>query len=277
MTNPKELNPYASPQSFYGAELRRVREAAGFSQERLGERVFCSGAYIGQIESAVRRPQLDLSQRMDAVLGTDGCLERVCRMVLKTTRHAEYFAEVAELMATAAAISQFSSQLVPGVMQTEAYARAVIHASQPLRPTAKVEELVRARLDRASLLAEPNTPQYWVILHESVLRLAMCDRTAMAEQLDHVAELARSRRVILQVMPQNAGAHPMAGGAVTLMTFEDAPPAVYVEGPYSGHLLDSPAMVSRYEQAYDYARAAALPPQASLELVESAAEEYRAP
>jgi transcriptional regulator with XRE-family HTH domain len=277
MANPKDLNPYESPQTFYGSELRRVREAAGFSQDRLGERVFCSGAYIGQIEAASRRPQLDLSERMDSVLGTGGHLERVCRMVLKTTKHAEYFAEVAELLAQATAISEFSAQLIPGLLQTRAYAHALIRSTDPLLPQEMVEDRVRARLERASLFANPTKPLYWAIVHESALRLSVCDRDGMREQLTHLGGFARSRRIMLQVIPHSAGAHPLAGGIVTLMTFEDAPSAAYVEGPHSGHLLDTPAMVSRYERAYDGARAVALSPETSLALIESVTEEYSAP
>lgn len=274
VVQPKELNPFDSPQSFYGAELRRLREKAGLSQEALGERVFCSGAYVGQIESANRRPQLDLSQRMDSVLNTGGHLERLCRMVLKTTKHAEYFAHVAELMTQAAAICEFAAQILPGLLQSEAYARALIRATSPLLAERQVEERVRARIERAVLFDDPTTPQYWAILHEAALRTSVCDRAGMREQLLHIAELARSRRIMVQIVPFTAGAHPLAGSALTLMTFEDAPPAVYLEGAHSGHLLDSPAIVSEYQRSYDCARAVALSPGASLTLMESVAEEY---
>ncbi|WP_329367709.1 helix-turn-helix transcriptional regulator [Streptomyces sp. NBC_00669] len=277
MTQPKNLSPYASPQSFYGSELRRLREAAHLTQDQLGERVFCSGGYIGQLETAIRRPQLDLSQRLDATLGTDGHLERICLMVLRATKHAEYFAEVAELMATATSICRFASQLIPGVLQTEAYARALIRASMPFASDERIEELVQARRERAETFTDPATPRYWVILHESALRLPICDAEGMHHQLTHILEVAHAPGIMLQVIPYSAGAHAMAGSNVTLMTFEDAPPAVYVEGPYSGHLLDSPTMVAEHQQAYDCARAAALSPEASLNLISSVAEEYSRP
>ena len=274
MTLPKDLSPYDSPQTFYGSELRRLREVAGFSQERLGECVFCSGAYIGQLETAIRRPQLDLSQRMDVVLETGGHLERLCKMVLKSTKHAEYFADVVELLAKAATIRQFASQLVPGLFQTEAYCAALFRAADPYRTEAKVREMVTARLERASLLDSSTPPKLWAILHENVLRLRVCDRQGMREQLLHIVEIARTRQVVVQVIPDAAGAHPLMGSAVTLMTFSDAPPAAYVEAPRSGHLLDSPTMVNEYAQAYDFARALALSPEASLEFIESVAEEH---
>jgi transcriptional regulator with XRE-family HTH domain len=275
VVQPKELNPFDSPQSFYGAELRRLREKAGFSQEGLGERVFCSGAYVGQIESANRRPQLDLSQRMDSVLDTGGHLERLCRMVLKTTKHAEYFAHVNELMMQAEEIWEFAAQILPGLLQTEAYARALIRATCPLLPEKRVEERVHARIERAVLFDDPATPQFWAILHEATLRMLVCDRMGMQEQMLHIAKLVRSRRIMVQIIPFSVGAHPLVGSAVTLMSFEEAPSAVYVEGAHSGHLLDTPAMVSEYRRSYDCARAVALSPGASLALIESVAEEYR--
>jgi transcriptional regulator with XRE-family HTH domain len=274
MVQPKDLNPYESPQTFYGAELRRLREAAGYSQERLGECVYCSGAYIGQLESATRRPQLDLSQRIDAVLGTDGHMERLCKMVLKATRHAEYFADVVDLMTRALTIRQIASSLVPGLLQTEAYTRALFETADPSRSADKVEEMVGARMSRAWLLDNPTTPKFWVILYENVLRMPLCDARGMREQLLHLARVARSRRVTVQVMPTSVGAYPLMGSEVTLLTFADAPPAAYVEAARSGHLLDSPEMVARYTEDYDFARAVALSPAASLQLIESVAEEY---
>lgn len=274
MVQPKDLNPFESPQAFYGSELRRLREAALLSQEGLGELVFCSGAYVGQLESANRRPQIDLSQRFDTVLKSDGHLERLCKMVLKATKHAEYFAHVNELMTQAKAIAEFTAQIVPGLLQTEAYARALIRATEPMLLEKTVDERVRARLERAVLFDNPTAPLYWAILHESALRMLVCDRAEMRAQLLHIVALARSRRITVQIIPYSAGAHPLAGSMTTVLTFEDAPTSVYVEGAFSGHLLDSPGIVNEYRQAYDYARAVALSPEASLALIESVAEEY---
>jgi transcriptional regulator with XRE-family HTH domain len=92
MTQPKNLDPYTSPRAFYGAELRRLREAAGLSQEQLGERVFCSGTYAGQFESATRRPQPDVSKLFDEVLGCGEHFRRLCELA-RQSKHAEHFAD----------------------------------------------------------------------------------------------------------------------------------------------------------------------------------------
>lgn len=276
MVQPKDLNPFESPQAFYGSELRRLREGALLSQEGLGDLVFCSGAYVGQLEAANRRPQVNLSERFDTVLKSDGHLERLCKMVLKATKHAEYFADVVDLMTRALTIRQFSHALIPGLFQTEAYARALFESADPSRSADKVAEMVSARLARRWLLDDPATPKFWVILHENALRMPVCDGEGMHEQLMHIAQIARSRRVTFQVMPVSVGAHPLMGSEATLMTFRDAPPAAYVEAARSGHLLDSPDMVSGYAEAYDFARAIALSPKASLHMIESVAKEFSA-
>ncbi|WAL73447.1 helix-turn-helix transcriptional regulator [Kitasatospora sp. YST-16] len=273
MVSGKNLDPASSPSAFYGAEVRRLREEKGLSQSGLGELVFCSGAYIGQIEVAVRKPQADLSKRLDAALETGGYFARLYPMVART-RHAAHFARTAELEARAETISEYAPTLVPGLLQTPEYARAVIRTGQPFAPVAEVDDKVAARLERARILAAPTAPLLWMILHEAVLRTPVADGPVMANQLHHLLALAEAGKLLVQVMPFSAGAHAMAAGSIILMTFAEDPPVAYVEGPYSGQLLDDPAIVVRCQRSYDLARAVALSPEASLALIESAAEEY---
>ncbi|MEW2489216.1 Scr1 family TA system antitoxin-like transcriptional regulator [Streptomyces sp. NPDC048411] len=137
MPQPKELDPYTNPRAFYGSELRRLREAAGLSQDQLGERVFCSGSYIGQFESANRRPQIDMSRIFDQLFGSGEHLERLCRLARKS-KVASYFADAAELQERAKSIEEYSSLVVPGLLQTEAYTRALTQAAQPFATSSVV-------------------------------------------------------------------------------------------------------------------------------------------
>ncbi|MFF9753381.1 Scr1 family TA system antitoxin-like transcriptional regulator [Streptomyces sp. NPDC014344] len=272
----QDLDPYASPRTFFGSELRRVREAAGLSQDQLGERVFCSGTYIGQFESATRRPQPDLSRLLDDVLGTGEHFQRLCELARKS-KHADYFADAAELETRAKTISEYAPMLVPGLLQTEAYARALTRATLPYASMDEVEGYVRARVERQQILNDSTGPLLWEIVHEAALRVPVGGADVMAEQLAWLAELAGTRGVLIQVHPYEAGPHTFMMGVVSLMTFRDAPPVAYVEGPHSGQLVDDPALVERYQTSYDLARAAALPPEASLTLIESVAEDLSKP
>ncbi|WP_409472210.1 helix-turn-helix domain-containing protein [Streptomyces sp. HC307] len=260
---------------FFGAELKRRREDAGFTQVELGARVFVSGAYIGQFEQAIRKPQLDIARRIDETLQTDGIFERLWRKLIKEQPYTEYFAHVVELERLATEICEYAPTVVPGLLQTREYAQAMFLAGNPLAADEYIEELVKGRMDRTLLLNDATRPVYWVVLHETALRVPVGGPTVMAHQLDHIAALMRERKVLLQMLPFAAGAHPAMGKMMKLMEFEDAPPTVYTEGVFSGSLLDEPAVVKRSRASYDLIRAAALSPEVSLTLVESAAEDHR--
>ncbi|MBT2419999.1 helix-turn-helix transcriptional regulator [Streptomyces sp. ISL-22] len=260
---------------FFGTELKRRREDAGISQVELGSRVFVSGGYIGQFEQAIRKPQLDIAQRIDEVLQTDGIFERLWQKLIRDQRYADYFAKAAELERLATKICEFAPALVPGLLQTAEYARAVTLAMNPFASDESIEDKVSGRLERQGVLKDATRPVYWVILHENVLRIPVGGAAVMAEQLGRVAALARERTVVVQVLPYAAGAYAVMTGDLKLMEFEDAPPTAYTEAVYSGNLLDDPAVVKRAYAAYDLLRAAALSPEASLALIQSAAEDFR--
>lgn len=260
---------------FFGTELKRRREDAGFTQSALGVQVFVSGGYIGQFEQAIRKPQLDVAQRIDESLQTGGFFERMCRKLIDDKRYAEYFAPVAELEALATKICEFAPMVVPGLLQTVSYARAVTLAANPFVADEYVEEKVFARLERAYILKDATRPEYWAVLHENVLRVPVGGPDAMAEQLEHIAALTRERKVLVMVVPRAEGACASMAGMLTLMEFDDAPPTAYTETSFSGELVDDPAVVKRALRAYDLLRGAALSPEASLALLDSAAEDFR--
>ncbi|MFD8566322.1 Scr1 family TA system antitoxin-like transcriptional regulator [Streptomyces sp. NPDC059639] len=260
---------------FFGQELKRRREDAGLTQVELGIQVFVSGGYIGQFEQAIRKPQLDVAQRIDDILQSDGIFERMWRSLIDDHRYAEYFAAAAELEAQATKICDFEPVVIPGLLQTPDYARAITLASNPLATEEYVEATVTARLERVHILDDATRPVYWSILHETALCVPVGGQAAMARQLDHIAATARDRRALVLVLPYSTGAHAQMGKSLRLMEFEDAPPTAYTEAVYSGNLLDDPAVVKRTQAAYDLLRAAALPPDASLALIESVAEDYR--
>ncbi|GAA2927457.1 Scr1 family TA system antitoxin-like transcriptional regulator [Kitasatospora cinereorecta] len=272
MPLPKDLDPYANPRAFYGAELRRLREAAGLSQNELGERVFCSGTYIGLFEAAERRPQAEISRALDELLGSGEHLQRLCRLA-RTSKVAGYFADAAELQQRAVSIAEYSSMVIPGLLQTESYARALTRAAHPYSSGEIIDGHVRTRMERGSLLDSPTPPVLWVIVHEAALRVPVGGDAVIAEQLDHLHTQGSTRpRVVIQVLPFSAGANPLLDTAVTLMHFADAPPAAYTESAYSGELVEDTALVEHISSAYDLARASAFSPEASLSLIRSAAK-----
>ncbi|MFF9977840.1 helix-turn-helix domain-containing protein [Streptomyces erythrochromogenes] len=269
----KNLDPSTSPRALLGAELRVARERAGMSQAELGEPLFVSGSFIGQLEAGTRRMHIDFARQIDDILDTNGFFARNCGALAKS-KYPNHFAEAAEAEAEAKTIREYAPLALPGMLQTEAYAREVFIAYQPTAPDEAISELVTNRLDRAKLLANPTTPLFWCVLDETLLRRVVGSNRVMAEALRHIAALARTRRIFVQVLPFSAGAHSSMGGTLKLMTFETAPPLAYVQGNAMGVLLDDPATVVRHSLTYDLLTASALSPTQSLALIESAAEDY---
>ncbi|MFI6893832.1 helix-turn-helix domain-containing protein [Streptomyces sp. NPDC050256] len=278
MATRKEIDGSAGVPQFYGKELRFKREEAGLTLEKLVEGSFFGITYLSEIEHGHRRMPRELAQHVDRVLGTDGFFERRCEDVRKARRrgHAEYFERVLEAEKHAESIEQWSPTVFPGLLQTGQYARALFRAERTPELPAEIDEKVNARLERAQIFdASHRTPQYWVVLHESLLRLPILPSADLAEQLDHVAALIRRGRIFTQILPWNTGAHALMLGNAMVLDFADAPPLVYMEGQHHGNTVDDPALVKQYRRSYDLLRAAALPPEASLAMIEDAAEEYR--
>ncbi|MFG2183018.1 Scr1 family TA system antitoxin-like transcriptional regulator [Streptomyces abikoensis] len=257
----------------YGEELRIRREAAGHTQQSLSEAVVCSPSLIAHIEAGRRKPRASDAKRIDKELRTGGFFHRFLP-TLDTLRVAAHFAQAAELQQQAICIQEYGSALVPGLLQTEDYARAIFRASWPNSTATDIDRHVVNRLERGRLLDTPDRPVMWVLLDECVLRRPIGGPSAMTKQLHHVAHLGRSGRVRLHVLPFSVGAHALLESMVTLMKFDDAAPVAYVEGLRTGRVHDDPATVAKCQTAYDLALSEALSSEASLAMIDAATEEY---
>ncbi|PZT72302.1 MULTISPECIES: helix-turn-helix domain-containing protein [unclassified Streptomyces] len=273
----KEIDASAGVPEFYGKELRYKREKAGLTLENLAVSGFCSISLLSEIEHGNRRMPPDLAVHMDRVLDTDGFFARRCEDVSKARRrgHAGYFERVLEAEKQALVIGQWSPTVIPGLVQTEPYIRELYRAERVVKPPEQIDMMVHARLKRAQLLLDQGNPEYWIVLPETLLWQPVLPPQQMAEQLEHVAGLARGGRIILQVVPWNTGAHALMHNNAMLLDFADAPPLFYTEGQYHGNTIDDPGIVKQYRRSYDLLRAAAMSPDSSLATVEAAIEDYR--
>ncbi|MFE3775168.1 helix-turn-helix domain-containing protein [Streptomyces sp. NPDC059122] len=273
----KDPDPSANVQSFYGAELRYHREKAGLTLEQLAEGAFRGISLLSQIERGERGMPMDLAIHVDQKLNTDGFFQRRCEDAAKARRsgHPSYFADIPDLEKQATTIEDWAPFVIPGLLQAKAYMRKVFETAKPWGDPADVEEKVRARLKRAEIWKQKERPYYWTILREDLIRRPMLPPAEMAAQLEHIAALIRSTQSVLQIVPATMGFHPLMQGHAKVMTFPDAPPLVYVEGEFTGQTIDFPPLVTDYRRSYDLLRAAAMPPEASLAMIEEAARGYR--
>ncbi|MCX4586785.1 helix-turn-helix transcriptional regulator [Streptomyces sp. NBC_01481] len=257
----------------YGEELRSRREAAGLTQEELSQRAIMSRTHIAHIEAGRRRPSTDDARRLDQVLGTGGIFERFLP-TLDGRKVAEHFEAAKEMEQQASLIREYATALVPGILQTEGYARAVFQSGFPLKTDEECDKALVTRLGRAHILENPRSPVVWALLDEAVFRRPVGGPGTMAEQLWHIVKLGERRRVRVHVLPFGAGAHALMESMVSLMWFEDLPPIVYVEGWNTGKVWDLPSVVQQGMAAYDLALGDALSHHESLALIRSVAEEY---
>ncbi|MFG3495045.1 Scr1 family TA system antitoxin-like transcriptional regulator [Streptomyces sp. NPDC047928] len=257
----------------YGEELKSRREAAGLTQEELGERAIISRSLIAHFEAGRRRPTPEDAKRLDQALGAGGFFERF-RPSLDERQVAEHFQTAKEFEQQATEIREFASTLVPGILQTEAYMRALYRYAVPRMTDEECDEAVVTRIGRARILDNPQSPVVWILMDEAVLRRKVGGPVVMAEQLWHIVELGERHRVRVHLLPFGLGAHALQEGMLSLMRFKELPPVAYVEGWKTGKVWD---LLSRVEQgfaAYDLALGDALSHQRSLDLIRSVAEGY---
>ncbi|MFE6333231.1 Scr1 family TA system antitoxin-like transcriptional regulator [Streptomyces sp. NPDC057806] len=268
MSNIRQLDPSASPLDYYGYELRRAREAAGLTLAQLGSIVFCTGSLIGQIETALKVPQREFSERVDAALGTGGTFSRLVGLVLRS-QLPSWFQPYAELESRATSVATFQTQVVYGLLQTPAYARAVLQAGW----ADGLDEQVAARLERQRVLGREDPPWVWVVLDEVVLHRPFGSDEVMREQLTHLLDLQERRQVRVQVLPLGIGNHPASAGSFNILRFQDHPDITYSENYDSGYMTANPEVVRDCSHRYDHLQAAALSIEDSAALIARVREE----
>ncbi|MER7957719.1 helix-turn-helix transcriptional regulator [Streptomyces sp. NPDC096030] len=268
MVNIRSLDPSASPLDYYGSELRRLREEAGLNQQQLGDIVFCTASLIGQIETAKKVPTREFSERLDAALMTGGLFSRLVGLVLKS-QLPTWFQQYAEMEAKAAYISTYQAQLVYGLLQTPAYARAVLGA----RTDDDLDTKVAARIERQRILERETPPLIWVVLSEAVLCQEIGGPAVMRNQLAHLLGMQGREWVKIQILPFGAGSHAGLMGSFNLLRFEDDPDIVYTEDFIQGHMTANPAAIREGSLRYDHLQAAALSVEDSVALIARAMEE----
>lgn len=273
---PKELDGADNPRAFWGSEVRRLREVAGLTQAELGRRAFLSGSYIGQFEVCARWPGSEEVPRMlDDVLGSDGHLVRLWHLGRRSTDYPDYFADWEKREKLAESIAHYSATVVAELLQTADYARALLEAGGPYLIAEEIDEGVKRRIERASLYGAPASPDSWFVIDENVLRRPVGGAEVMLGQLEHLTQVIRRRRIVIQVLPLSAGAHSLNEGSVCILRFADQPTVAYLEGPNGGLAIDRPEQIAQISLKYDLARAAALSQSASLDFIRSVMEDYR--
>ena len=268
----KGIDPSASMAALFGARVRRLRTAAGLTQAELGARTHVVSTRITQIERASgAKPTLALARALDTALGADDLLVDLWPYVYREA-FPDWSRKFIAHAEQAVSVREYAAHLVPGLLQTEAYARAVLSVGVTLSGDEQLEERVSARMARQQRLGSPDAPELWVVLDEAVLKRPIGGDDVMRAQLGRLVEAAAERHIKVQVLPFAQGEHDAMGGSLTVLTLPDGSEVAYTEGAHNGRLVEDPTEVERFSLTYDRLRADALPTLMSLDMIRSAME-----
>jgi transcriptional regulator with XRE-family HTH domain len=271
----RELDPSAGPLDFFGAELRRARMAAGLSQEQLGQRIGYSGAQVGKVETGERAPSQDFAERCDQALPEAGGLfVRIYALARRWDGgYPSWFTEWVEAERRAVSLRWWEPLLIPGLVQTADYARALFEAWRSADSEDELDKLVSARMERQSIFDRPHPPALWAVLDEGVLHRCIGTAKIMNDQLKYLADIAGRAKITIQVIPSEIGAHVGLLGGFAIASFDGAPGTLYMESPAQGQTTEVPSVVAKLSEIFDMLRAEALPRGASRDLIRKVAEE----
>jgi transcriptional regulator with XRE-family HTH domain len=263
-------------------ELRRLREAAGLTRDQVSEETGINPAtlYRHETASGQTRPQ---RRTMIALLNLYGVTDAEKRAdLLALSRQADeqtwlqpYHAELPEhytayisFEAEARTVRNYESLYIPGLLQTESYARAVTRGNLPMSQK-DVDQRVQARMERQALLSAENPLQLWAIVDEAALHRQVGGADVMRNQLAAIVAAASQPHITVQVIPFSAGAHAGMAGSFVLMEFSDPadPELVYIDSMAGDLFLDAEADIRRYSLVFEHLRAVAISPDDSTRLI----------
>lgn len=254
--------------------LKMLRERAGKSLSGLAEDTAYDKSYLSRLESGERLSKRPVMVDLDAYYETDELLVRLWRLAQQDTFMDRYKAFMR--YESSALVMYKYMQVMPGLLQTEGYAREVLSSGPHPVDEEEVEAQLVARMGRQELLRRNPAPNVRVILDEGVLRRPASDTEAWRVQLSHLVEAAGTPPVVFQVLPQSTGVHHLMGGSLSVLWQSDGSSVVYLEGNGSGELIEDSAEVTHYHLAYDQVRDRALSPPDSVAFVERILKELPA-
>jgi transcriptional regulator with XRE-family HTH domain len=252
----------------FGKLLKALRERAGMSQKQLADMVNYSASFISAIETGNKPAKFAMVQRLDRAVNGGGALIAVWPITTVGT-YPSWFARVAELEREAFKIHEWEVRVIPGLLQTADYARAMMRAGRPTDDDENIERDDTARLDRQEIFTSDNPPIAWFVIDESVLHRSIGGPQVMREQLQKLEHMSEMPSVVIQIMRSDIGSHPGIEGPLRILEFQDSPPVWYTEGWYSGRIVETPQEVASAMTCFDLMKASALSPEESARTIAS--------
>lgn len=251
----------------FGRQLKLFRERAGMDRATLGSLTGYSASTIASFEQGRRISPPRFIDRADEVLDARGVLSASKKEVARA-QYPAFFRDAAKLEAEAVELHVYANQAMPGLLQTEEYARAVFTNWRPLLHDDVVEQRVTARLARQDIFCRTPLPTISFVIEETVLRRPLGGRAVMGGQLEQFLLHGQRRNVEIQVMPVDRDEHAALAGPFTLIETKEGRRIAYVEAQQDSRLYTERKPVREIEEQYGLLRAQAFTPRESLAFVE---------
>ncbi len=206
----------------FAAELKAQRTRLGWTQAELGDKIGFSGSFVSDVQRCERTPRIDFARACDREMGLPGTFERLHELV-RNAVYPSYFAPVIPFEREAIRIHGWELGSVPGLLQTEAYCRALIRATRPHDKDADVERLVAGRLERQEIMSKDNPPLLWYVLDESVLHRIVGSQAVMADQLDQLITATGRPGTVAQILTFADGGAIGSDGPISVYEFHGDP------------------------------------------------------
>jgi transcriptional regulator with XRE-family HTH domain len=274
MPSLRELDPSASPLALFGAALRRARLRRGWSQEATGRKIGpVSGDLISKIENGDRAPSPEMVELCDKIFPEmAGLFAWIYELARKSGKVPVWFAGWIDAEGEATFLRWWEALQMPGLVQTEAYARSILGEDRS-NTEDTLDELVSVRLERQKIFDRANPPMLLVVLDEAVLHRCIGSPKIMHDQLVHLADMAERPNITVQIVPASVGKHAGLLGAFAIAEFDDKPSIVYLETSANGQVVEKSSVVARVTMRLDSLRAVALPKDDSRDLILKVAEQ----
>jgi len=250
----------------FASELRSWRQQLGLSQVDFADKIAYSPSLVSGVETLAKTPTLDFAQRCDQATGAPGTFVRLQELIAREAYPA-WFAPVVEFEREAVRIHSWDVGVIPGLVQTEDYARAVIKAGRPQDNEDSIERLVAARIERQEVLTNDDPPMLWCVLSESALRQMVGGFYVMAGQLDKLISVSSKNGIVIQVLPFTANDYAGGDGSIAVFEFAEAPTVCYTECYGGGRIVEAHDEVADLMTVVSMLRASALSPAESRKLM----------
>ncbi len=276
-------DPYSSPLAFFIKKLKRSRERAGMTQGDVAEGTNYALSTVSAYETGRLIPPADFAIRADKLFGTgpeseddEGELEGLQKLV-ETVSVRPWFRDRFEVERKAREIREYDAYQVPGLLETEDYARAVISAGRPRMSDEEIERAVALRMTRQQILErdddlpadQDNTPRLWAIIDEAAMLRVVGSSEIMQAQRDHLVKMAQRPNVTIQVIRNSEGVTCAYGRAFTILKPNSGgSPVVYLEDIFDAHYIRSRDTVELFELLFDHLRSSALTDDKSIQLIQ---------